>query len=304
MPDTAYQDWIEANKPAPTFELPPGFLGKMGGEPLYEMEQPLNLLLWREALQGIVDIDWSTMPKLIGPGPGYRGIKHDIRDINKWKADILTANPMLKQLMDEYGWSWEDLRAMTQGMGDAQSGFLPEWEEYEEVLKGTLSANQQELAAQLGTRGMYGAGQAHQIDARTISAVRMNYLQAYQRGRFAQEDIRQASIGRLTGATLEAQRIRRAQEAANLDRQLRAVLGEGGLQLGYAGLELGYAEMAQQQRQFGVEMGFRSYENKMRWEMWRYEFEQRQREANQRFWSDLFEGATKFGTWYFTKGLT
>ena len=196
------------------------------------------------------------------------------------------------------------------GAGGRTSGFVPSQEPYMSALEGTL----EEFAATLGVgreafesnlaaRGVGGAGQAPGAYYRDVAApvvraggqaVResyLDYLNAYQRGSIAQEQLSQQAAGAVTGAEFQTQQIRRGQEATNLNRLLQAYLGQGRIQLGFAGL-------AQEQKQFGVEMAFRSYENKLRWQMFQMELQQRESESRSNFWSDLFGGLFDIGTSY------
>jgi hypothetical protein len=206
------------------------------------------------------------------------------------------ASQFISTFTPYHEWRKQQTQQFTSGVGGRQSGFLPDKEAYMAELQGTLT----DFAAELGVRreafqtdvagrgvGPGGAGTSPyyqdvvapvmRAGAQAVRGSFLDYLKAYQQGSMFQEGVRQESISRLTSTGMQAEQIR----TSNRDLMLRAFLGEGQTQLGYE-------ELNQQQRQFGVQMALRSYENKLEVWMFQEELKQRERERESNFWSNFF----------------
>lgn len=292
----------------PKWELPEGVKRSMGGEPLYDMPPHLQGLLWSESLAGQEHPAlWEDLSKLFTPKMYLESLA-DPWYLQSYRSPegLLKVSmwPSYKKWVEERIGPWREAGA------DAQSGFLPEWEPFREELMGTLEefagmvpGMEEGFEGGLAARGMGGAGESATARNRDVygpvaragaQATRQSYtdyLQLYQRGRMAQEEVRQASISRLTGAEFQTQGLRQAQEAENLDRVLRTYLGEKELEIGYAGLE-------QQRRNRLAEVAMHRFEWETRWAMHQAEMEQREKERV-KWWEKLLGETGEAAGYYF-----
>lgn len=312
-----------ARRTPPSFNLPPEFEDMLTQGGQYEIPWDQQLLLAQQAyagadpgqiqtfagqmftperwaqLQGI-DISPATLRAQRGRirMPGGMGYNKIPGFFSGWSDSDMAraASEFISSFTPYQDWRKGQTQQFTSGVGGRQSGFLPDKEAYMAELQGTLT----DFAAELGIRreafqadvagrgvGPGGAGTSPyyqdvvapvmRAGAQAVRGSFLDYLKAYQQGSMFEEGIRQESISRLTSTGMQAEQIR----TSNRDLMLRSYLGEAGTQLGYEGLN-------QQQRQFGVEMSMRSYENKMEWYMHQYELQQRERESKRNFWSNFF----------------
>lgn len=312
-----------ARRTPPNFNLPPGFQDMLTRGGQYEIPWDQQLLLAQQAYAGVdpgqiqtfanqmftpqrwaqlqgIDISPATLRAQRGRirMPGGMGYNKIPGFSSAWSDSDMAraATEFISSFTPYHKWQQQQTQQFTSGVGGRQSGFLPDKEAYMSELEGTLT----DFAAQLGIReeafqtdvagrgiGPGGAGTSPyyqdvvapvmRAGAQAVRGSFLDYLKAYQQGSMFQETIRQESISRLTSTGMQAETIR----SANRDLMLRSYLGE-------AQTQLGYEQLNQQQRQFGVAMSMRSYENKMEWYMHQYELQQRERESERAFWSKFF----------------
>lgn len=297
----------------PSFNLPPEFQNMLTQGGQYEIPWDQQMLLAQQAYAGadpgqiqtfanqtFTPQRWAQLQGIDLSPETYAAQGNRIRmpggqGYQRIPAHM-TPEEFISSLTPFRQWRQQQTQQFTSGAGARQSGFLPDKEAYMADLQGTLT----DFAAELGIRreafetdvagrgvGPGGAGVSPYYQDVVAPVMRaggqavrgsfLDYLKAYQQGSMFQEGIRQESISRLTSTSMQAETIR----SANRDLMLRSYLGEGQTQLGYE-------ELNQQQRQFGVQMSFRAYENKLKAWMFREEMAQRQRESTRNFWGNFF----------------